>query len=262
MPDELQVMLELISDQEIDWACAVMRLPRNAFAGEDGADPRLAVMRSLETLDVEACPGSGKTTLLVAKLAILTNRWKSRAAGGICVLSHTNAARTEIGDRLSSTSAGHLLLRHPHFVGTIHSFANEFLAIPWLRSKGRLVKAIDTQIALNDRWNRLPWGTKKYLEEHHSSAASLGYTRQDFTGGGKEAYPVGQGTYQKMLLACQQSTEAGYYCFDEMFVWASELLDRFPRCDQNDSRTVPPSVRRRSSRQQRAAIRLPASPLH
>jgi hypothetical protein len=26
----------------------------------------------------------------------------------------------------------------------------------------------------------------------------------------------------------RQSTEAGYYCFDEMFVWASELLDRFP----------------------------------
>ena len=35
-------------------------------------------------------------------------------------------------------------------------------------------------------------------------------------------------TYQKMLIACQQSTEAGYYCFDEMFVWASELVDRFP----------------------------------
>ena len=204
-----------------------MRLPRNAFAGENGADPRLAVIRSLEALDIEACPGSGKTTLLVAKLAILANRWKTRRRG-ICVLSHTNAARTEIGDRLSSTSAGHLLLRHPHFVGTIHSFVNEFLAVPWLRSKGRPIKAIDTQIALNDRWRRLPWGTRNYLEKQHDNPSSLTYTQPDYTGGGKNVYPAGKDTYQRMLKACQQSTEAGYYCFDEMFVWASELLDRFP----------------------------------
>ncbi|CAH2786539.1 MAG: ATP-dependent DNA helicase UvrD/PcrA [uncultured Paraburkholderia sp.] len=71
MPDGLQAVMEPISDREIAWACAVMRLPRDAFAGEDGTDPRLVVMRSLDTLDIEACPGSGKTTLLVAKLAFL-----------------------------------------------------------------------------------------------------------------------------------------------------------------------------------------------
>ncbi|CAH2786542.1 MAG: Conjugative transfer ATP-dependent DNA helicase [uncultured Paraburkholderia sp.] len=129
---------------------------------------------------------------------------------------------------MSSTSAGHLLLRHPHFVGTIHSFVNEFLAVPWLRSKGWPIKAIDTEIALNDRWRRLPWGTKRYLEKQHDNLSSLTYTQPDHTGGGKNAYPVGKDTYQQMLSACQQSSEAGYYCFDEMFVWASELLDRFP----------------------------------
>ncbi|QIE30058.1 UvrD-helicase domain-containing protein [Caballeronia sp. SBC2] len=184
-------------------------------------------MRSFETLDVEACPGSGKTTLLVAKLAILANRWKSRRQG-TCILSHTNAARLEIGDRLSSVSAGHLLLRHPHFVGTIHSFANEYLAVPWLRSQGRPIKAIDTEIALNDRWHRLPWGTRRYLEKQHASPSSLTFTQPDYTGGDKNAYAVTTDTYQQMLKACRQSAEAGYYCFDEMFVWASELLDRFP----------------------------------
>lgn len=227
MPDRLQAVMEPISDQEIEWASAVMRLPRNAFAGDDGADPRLTVMRSLQTLDIEACPGSGKTTLLVAKLAILANRWKSRRQG-ICVLSHTNAARTEIGDRLSSTSAGHLLLRHPHFVGTIHSFVNEFLALPWLRSKGRSFKAIDTEITLIDRWRRLPYPTRVYLEKQHRDRSSLNYTEPDYTGGGKNAYSPTTNTYQHMLKACRDSAEAGYYCFDEMFVWASQLLDRFP----------------------------------
>lgn len=216
-----------ISDQEIEWACTVMQLPSNAFFGPNRNDPRLGVMRSLETLDIEACPGSGKTTLLVAKLAILANRWKSRRQG-ICVLSHTNAARAEIGDRLSSTSAGHLLLRHPHFVGTIHSFVNEFLAIPWLRSKGWPIKAIDTQIALMDRWHRLPWGTQNYLERQHDSLFALSYTQADFTGGGKSKYPTHTETYKQMLKACQESTAQGYYCFDEMFVWATELLVRFP----------------------------------
>ena len=185
------------------------------------------MIRSLESLDIEACPGSGKTTLLVAKLAILANRWNSRRQG-ICVLSHTNAARSEIGERLTSTSAGHLLLRHPHFVGTIHSFVNEFLAMPWLRSKGWLIKTIDTEITLNNRWSRLPWGTRSYLERQHQSRAALGYSQADFGGGGKSAYSSGTDTHRNMLKACQDSTAEGYYCFDEMFVWAGELLDRCP----------------------------------
>ena len=204
-----------------------MGLPADAFRGEDGADPRLDVMRCLESLDVEACPGSGKTTSLVAKLAVLANRWNSRRQG-VCVLSHTNAARTEIGGRLSSTSAGHLLLRHPHFVGTIHSFVNEFLAIPWLRSKGWPIKVIDTEIALTDRWRALPWGTRTYLERQYAGPAALGYTQCDFSGGGKQAYSSGTDTHQNMLKACRDSTAKGYFCFDEMFVWAAELLDRCP----------------------------------
>lgn len=204
-----------------------MRLPLTAFSGVDGSDPRLDVMRSLETLDVEACPGSGKTTLLVAKLAILANRWRLKGQG-VCILSHTNAARAEIGDRLGSTSAGHLLLQHPHFIGTIHSFVNEFLALPWLRSKGWPIKAIDTDIALKDRWRRLPWGTKKFLEQKHQNEYALGYTAADFTGGGKSAHASHTDTFKKMLTACKESTEAGYYCFDEMFIWADELLVKYP----------------------------------
>jgi DNA helicase-2/ATP-dependent DNA helicase PcrA len=88
-----------VSVQDVKWACKVLGLPETAFSGADGADPRLGVLRENATLDVEACPGSGKTTLLVAKLAILARHWNT-AERGICVLSHTNAARREIEKKL------------------------------------------------------------------------------------------------------------------------------------------------------------------
>ena len=121
-------LLAEIDDAQIAWACRVMGLPRDAFDLIDGDDSRRAAIKNFSTADFEACPGSGKTTLLVAKLAIMANLWGSRRQG-ICVLSHTNAARDEIGSRLNSCAAGVALLRYPHFVGTIHSFVNEFLAI-------------------------------------------------------------------------------------------------------------------------------------
>lgn len=54
-----------VTDEDIAWACRVMGLPPTAFSGAAGADPRLGVLKRMDTIDVEACPGSGKTTLLV-----------------------------------------------------------------------------------------------------------------------------------------------------------------------------------------------------
>lgn len=212
---------------DIAWVCGVMGLPQKAFIGVDGTDPRLAVLRSTESLDIEACPGSGKTTLLVAKLAILSNKW-SHQRQGICVISHTNAARNEIKTKLSSCSAGSALLRYPHFVGTIHSFVNEFLAIPWLRSQGQSIKAIDTEIALNVRWSKVPYKTRSYLEKKILDKYCLTYERADFGGGKKSSLPEHTDTYKALLKICEETSRNGYFCYDEMFVWASQLLDSDP----------------------------------
>lgn len=106
--------------------------------------PRREILRSHESFDVQACPGSGKTTLLVAKLSILAKKWP-HSRRGICVLSHTNVARKEIEEKLSGTGVGERLLRYPHFVGTIHSFVNDYLALPLLRSEERRVRFIDAE---------------------------------------------------------------------------------------------------------------------
>lgn len=88
-----------------------------------------------ENRDVQAAPGSGKTTLLVAKLCLLAESW-SESRRGVCVLSHTNVARSEVQTRLATQPRGQALLGYPHFIGTSTAFIHQFLAMPHLRGLG------------------------------------------------------------------------------------------------------------------------------
>lgn len=204
-----------------------MGLGPNGFAKIGNDESRLSAIKNMETADFEACPGSGKTTLLVAKLAILASRWRHQRQG-LCVLSHTNAARNEIGARLSASPVSLALLHYPHFVGTIHSFVNEFLAVPWLRSKDNPVTVIDTQIALRHRMGLLSWNWKSAMEKRSLTEHALAYDAPDFTGGEKGSLATSSALYQAMVAASKASSEVGYFCYDEMFVWANELLDVHP----------------------------------
>lgn len=222
-----------ITDEAIYRACGLLSLPKYAFHGCEKIDPRLDVIKSLETIDVEACPGSGKTTLLVAKLAILAKIWTYRNKG-ICVLSHTNAAREEIESRLGATSEGYALLKYPHFIGTIHGFFNEFIATPWLLSKGIKPKVIDDDFVLKKRWKMLPEWIKEQILRSPSNAnypeGTLRIVNSNF-----DVNPISSGknqTINKQSKAygiirniCKTSSEEGYLCFDEMFVWAKDALE-------------------------------------
>lgn len=218
---------DLIREEDVAWAAALMGLGPEGFAPVEGDDSRFRAMLRLDTVDFEACPGSGKTTLLVAKLAILATRWQNRQQG-ICVLSHTNAARNEISSKLSGTAAGIALMRYPHFIGTIHSFVNEYLALPWLRSKGIEVRRIDTQIAQQKRWSALPFGTRRALENSHFTQSALTYSAPDYAAGTVGRFGPHTPTNQAMTRVNRVTSEQGFFCFDEMFVWAKELLDRHP----------------------------------
>lgn len=223
---------DLIREQDVAWAAQLMGLGPDGFAPVDGDDSRRQAMLRLDTVDFEACPGSGKTTLLVAKLAVLAKRWPHRQQG-ICVLSHTNAARNEIAAKLSNSAAGIALTRYPHFVGTIHSFVNEYLALPWLRSKGVQVRCVDTQIALLKRWKMLPSKARFALEKSRISPFALTYKTPDYAVGTVGRFGSHTATNQAMVEANQTISEQGYLCFDEMFVWAKELLDQRPETAAN-----------------------------
>ncbi len=188
-----------ISDADVEWITALLNLPPHAFAGASNDDPRLEALKSYRIMDVEACPGSGKTTLLVAKLGALSRHWQDTTRG-ICVLSHTNVARHEIEAGLGTTSEGQRLMGYPHFVGTI-------------------------------RWSALPIGMRKSLEQSGRDQNVLRVMSNDFSVGdiswsggtlGREK-PL----YQSMITACKSTSEQGFFCYEEMFVWANELLDNY-----------------------------------
>lgn len=221
-----------VSDDDVRWASDLLGLPRSAFLGEDGCDPRKIVIQSGSNLDVGACPGSGKTTVLVAKLAILALRWRLTTRG-ICVLSHTNVARGEIEERLGNTSEGQRLLSYPHFIGTIHRFVNEFLAIPWLRSLGYPVKMVETDVCEARRWKKILANgpARSYLEKKSVERENIRIMDVAFNVGKKNGtFPCkpSTDTYKAVQQACREVAVEGYHCYDDMFVWARDLLLRYP----------------------------------
>jgi hypothetical protein len=113
--------------------------------------------------DVQAAPGNGKTTLLVAKLALLSRTWRTQRTG-VCVISHTNAARTEVEDQLAGHAHASRFLAYPHFIGTVTAFINQFIALPYLRGLGWTVRQIDDDAFRAEALRRYPsWSVLRNL---------------------------------------------------------------------------------------------------
>lgn len=132
----MEQLIELITREDID------QLSQSEGLSFD--DDRIAILESMQSIDVQACPGSGKTTLMAAKLMLLAKKWPL-SGQGICVLSHTNVAKDEIIERLkqSKTPEAQRLLSYPHFIGTIQDFTNRFLALPSIHSRGIAEVTVD-----------------------------------------------------------------------------------------------------------------------
>ena len=54
------------------------------------------VINSWNSNDILACPGSGKTTVLIAKLKLIADKSPLKDGRGVCVLSHTNVAVSDL----------------------------------------------------------------------------------------------------------------------------------------------------------------------
>jgi hypothetical protein len=220
----LRHLVAPITDADVDWVVELMGL-------EALDEPRRAFLKSMDTVDVAACPGSGKTTLVVAKLAILARHWKSRLQG-ICVLSHTNAAREEIEKGLGGSEVGQRLLRFPHYIDTIHGFTGRFLASPWLRSKGIVLQAIDDEATHRARRRALTYkehlGAQVAFEKKFKSIYNLRVQSTDFDqplGDEDIGFAPHTPTYKSVVKSLSAAAKAGYFCFDEVFLLGHALLD-------------------------------------
>jgi superfamily I DNA/RNA helicase len=229
-------------DDDFRWAATQLGLQPEAFLGNDGRDPRRAALARMDDLDVVACPGSGKTTLLVAKLALLARQWSARAQG-ICVISHTNVARTEIETRLGPTREGRRVLTYPHFIGTIHSFVNQFLTAPFLRSAGITLRLIDDGFANAKREARLSFSNKLALEKNNLRLCELKARNIDcdlgeIRWGGGVLNRQGN-LYQALQEVFRSSMAEGYLRHEEIFLWAERLLDVVPEALNDIRRRFP-----------------------
>lgn len=192
---------------------------------------RRDIIKDLSSFDVQAFPGTGKTTVLVAKLAILAMKWP-HSFRGICVLSHTNAARDEIESRLGHTDIGKKLLSYPHFVGTIQSFIDNYISIPYIRSAGLGVTLIDTEFVTMQRFSMISPASKTYfshknLTENNCQAVDFSSHLEIDVKAGTESK-----TYKDVYSVIQRSLREGYYTYNEMQLFARYVLNKYPLVKQ------------------------------
>jgi len=79
---------------------------------------------------VRACPGSGKTYCVSARLSRLIDKWDKNYQG-IAALSFTNVAWQEIDKKYKGIFKPNTSIDYPHFLGTIDSFINKFIFLPF-----------------------------------------------------------------------------------------------------------------------------------
>lgn len=205
-----------ITNEDIQWVVEIM-------GGKMHFDSaRVDVIKNMDSIDIQAFPGSGKTTILVAKLAILARKWPYDNSG-ICVLSHTNVAREEIEERLGNSEVGRKLLSYPHFIGTLHSFFDTYIALPWLHSKGFDINIIDTEHVQSLRWNKLPYKTRAYLERQYKNESICSYRGSV----GTINWNKNGLTKEKVLNVIEQTQEKGYFTFEEMLLYTKQALEEW-----------------------------------
>lgn len=201
----------------------------------DDSERRCALLEN-NSRDFNAVPGSGKTSLLAAKLLLLAKKWP-HTRRGICVLSHTNVARDEIARRLAETADGAQLLSYPHFIGTIHSFVNQFFAMPMLRSLAQKVDVIDDSVFAEKALARLQLGQfsklRYFLKNQNNGdgiATSLFYRTAALTVNVESgALPATHTqSYQSLVSLKTQLTSLGIFRHRDMFAYADLALQTCP----------------------------------
>jgi len=223
-----------ISKEEIQYAERLL-LP----AGKTFDDERKAFIRNFNTIDLQAVPGSGKTTALLAKLVILERKLPFADGSGILVLSHTNAAIDEIKEKIQKHCPR--LFSYPNFIGTIQSFVDEFLAIPFYVHKCKKKPSrIDHEIyneVVTKRYNNLPnSAAKTWLSRQHDPESLFKNFRFDIdlnlTNGMNGNIVLrsssSSATYKTFKTIKQQILQSGVLNYDDAYFLAELYLKEFP----------------------------------
>jgi hypothetical protein len=198
-------------------------------------------IRNLDTIDLQAVPGSGKTTALLAKLLILERYMPFDDGSGVLVISHTNTAVDEIKNKIGSYCPR--LFAYPNFVGTIQSFVDQFLAIPfYLNEYKKRPYRIDSEIydenirRCYEKTNGAGWKTwidnnggldflkKIRLDNNYNLIPNLSKTKNDF-----KLKDNTKSTYKSLISVKKTFLEYGYLHFDDAYLLANLYILKFPQ---------------------------------
>lgn len=223
-----------ITDEDILYSEKIL-LPE----GKTFDDERKEFIRNFNTLDLQAVPGSGKTTTLLAKLLILENKLPFSDGSGILVLSHTNAAIDEIKHKIQKHCPK--LFSYPNFIGTIQSFVDEFLAIPFYTSKFnkkpiRIDSEIFDEIASSYFQNLQNSGAKSWLLRQHDPESFFKNLRFDvnlnllkgMNGDICLRSDSNSATYKTFKTIKLQILKSGFLNYDDAYFLAELYLKYFP----------------------------------
>ncbi|MET3115691.1 superfamily I DNA/RNA helicase [Pedobacter sp. CG_S7] len=223
-----------ITAADIAYAEAIL-LPN----GKPFDQERLNFIENQNTIDLQAVPGSGKTTALLAKLLIIERKLPLIKGGGILVLSHTNAAIDEIKHKIEKYCPK--LFSYPNFIGTIQSFVDQFLAIPFyvIQYKKKPLR-IDNEIydeIVKKTYNSLPnSAAKSWLNRLHNPESVFVKMRFDkdlnllkeMNGDFLLRSANASATYTQLANAKKNIMKSGFLCFDDAYLLAELYCKHIP----------------------------------
>ena len=169
---------------------------------------------------VRACPGSGKTYSVAARLADKMSNWPLDNQG-IAAISFTNAAWQEIERQIATHFKIEKAIPYPHFLGTIDSFLNRFIFLPF----GHLVMGCQNRPVLVGE----PHGTWSGKGFTDSFFPNLTY---DINGNlypiNKRAMPRQWKNNKYIIPTKKRLTKSGYATQNDANYFAMKVLERYP----------------------------------
>ncbi|MHA1656872.1 MAG: UvrD-helicase domain-containing protein [Candidatus Heimdallarchaeota archaeon] len=94
------------------------------------SEKQISIVEQRGKFVVKACPGSGKTFSVAHRLSEMLSGW-GKNNQGIAALSFTNVAWQEVQKQLTEMTGYDGSLGHPHHIGTIDSFLNQYVIMPF-----------------------------------------------------------------------------------------------------------------------------------
>lgn len=206
-------------------------------------DPQKAIVHKKGLFVVKACPGSGKTLTVAARLHKLLTEWRQPHAG-VAAMSFTNTAWQEVERYLSEDYGVPVPLGYPHFLGTIDSFINRFLFLPF----GHKVMGCRTRPELtgppyNDEEPIGHWLCWQNLECHRSGCRLNDFSYDEHGAlthlAAKSHFNQCQSKHRRCAQLKARFTTAGYATQADANYFALLLLERSAALAASLSRRFP-----------------------